>query len=239
MVCHVRVHYRRRGDRGRHGRPRPRRRLPLGRHSVRSRPARRPSGRDRRLLRAVRRRHRATVRLRPRGDRLAGHRRRAGHRRGQRGCRQPSASRGGRGPARRRQTCHVREAAGADGRGCAGDDRRGPGHRPDRGRGLHVPTLARHCRRGRTRRIRRDGRARALRRPLLVRLRLRPSGADELALPGPARFRRAGRHRQPPHRHRRVPVWTGFLRPGHGHGHLRHRTGLAGRRRRSGTRRRN
>ena len=32
-----------------------------------------------------------------------------------------------------------------------------------------------------------------------------PHGADELALPGPAGIRRAGRRRQPPHLRRRIP----------------------------------
>ena len=69
-------------------------------------------------------------------------------------------------------------------------------------RRLHLPPLPGHRRDPRPRPQRRAGRADAVQRPLLVRLRLRPARPAELAVQGRARLRRARRHRRARHRRR-------------------------------------
>ena len=77
--------------------------------------------------------------------------------------------------------------------------RRSPGHRRGQGPGR-----------------RRLGRAAdPLQRPLLVRLRRRAHGADELAVQGRPGIGGARRHRQPPRRPRRVPLRADRVRAGH------------------------
>ena len=67
------------------------------------------------------------------------------------------------------------------------------------------------------------GPAPALQRPLLVRLRGRPAGPDELALQGRPGVGRPVRHRQPPDRPGRVRLRPHPVGPGRGAVHLRHR----------------
>ena len=142
----------------------------------------------------------------------------------------------------RRQARAVREAAVGLPRGRAGHGgrRRGP-PRPRHRHGVRLPPPAggrRHPRAG----ARRARRGLALQRPLLVRLRPQRPDADGLALQGRARHRRPRRHRQPPHRPRRVRLrandpgrWRGVHDQGEGaprrRGHdLRPRPGRADRR---------
>ena len=123
---------------------------------------------------------------------------------GQRRGGQLAAPRGGRGPAGGRQARAVREAARADRRGRRGHGgrrgrrRTGCRDRPD------LPPVAGHQRGPRAGARRRARPGQPLQRALLVRLRLRPGRADELALPRRPGHRRARRHRQPPGRPRRV-----------------------------------
>ena len=130
----------------------------------------------------------------------------AGHRRGQRGGRQPPAPRGGPGAAGRRQARAVREAVRAD----VGDAEAmvaAAGAAPHLQAGVgftfrRSPAIAAVKQRVDSGAIGRP----ALQRPLLVRLRQRPERPDELALQGRPGLRRAGRHRQPPGGLGRVPV---------------------------------
>ena len=73
-------------------------------------------------------------------------------------------------------------------------------------RRLHLPAVAGHRGGPRPGALRGDRVPGPLRRPLLVRLRRRPRGSDELALQGRSGLRCAGRHRQPRRRPGRVPV---------------------------------
>ncbi len=128
-----------------------------------------------------------------------------------------------RGPAGRRQARALREADGPDRRGRRGHGGRRQGVGPRDRHRLRVPPLPRHRRHPRAARLRRHGPAPALQRPLLVRLRGRPAGPDELALQGRTGLGRPVRHRQPPDRPGRVRVRPHPVGPGSGAVHLRHR----------------
>ena len=70
---------------------------------------------------------------------------------------------------------------------------------------LHVPPRARRRRAPRTGHLGRPRSDPACRRQVLVRLRQRPAGSDQLAVQGSSRNRRARRHRQPCRLPGRVP----------------------------------
>ena len=147
------------------------------------------------------------LRIRAQRHLLAGDCRGPRHQCRQRGRGQLPASRDGGGAGRRRQARALREAAERQPRGCP----RYGGPRPQRQHGgphrLHLPPGARRrCPPG-ARHLWRAGSHSAHRRPLLVRLRERPEGADELAVQGSSGLRRARRHRQSRRVPRRVPRW--------------------------------